>query len=724
MNIIIFHRPSDASLSNFLFLSHTDTHLDLSFIVLATVSYGVLFFSIGTAFLPGHAAWCTLLMWMCSLIGALIANQIFLPRVIGMLVAGILLQNIPWSAIDAFPPKWGTQMRAAALATIFLRCGLELDFGTMRRYKNPALRLALIPGLIEALYDAGLGVALFNMDYTLALCMGFILKAVGPGLVVPAMFRLQRAKIGTDKGIPATVVISASFDDIIAITGYAIFSTIAIRPEPGSSDSGGNVVWSIASGPLQVVFGILGGLLAGTAVGATLLWDSHMKRFCALFGAGMLLMFFLEYWGLLSGGALGALFTGLVASNLWEKGLPRRLSSGPSYLYSPECERWMSVVWRWVMEPILFVTVGSTLDFAKLSGGTIPKAVCIVLTGVTLRMICTVVAMSGFAYTRREKIFYALAWTPKATVQAALSAAPLTLIQKYKVGSPDYAEWVAWGNDILTTGLFAIILCGTLGVLAIHFFAPILLEPAAETHSDDGDGDECDDEIESNDEIGVDGDSSGDGRAATTTTTTGGGGGGVNDGSGDWQHQQHHRHPSLPALKQPLERSRSAASYGTSITAVGGGGGGGGGKRASSDTGSRPSSPMPQTTAISQLIAGEDLALVADYITSIQLLTSAVVAGETVYSRDDVVRMSDRVLDMQHRIESEVGQREPSVRELFRTASVLTARRPFGWNNRSGAGSRGTVRAESAPYHSRQKSVSGAVGQPPAGGGGGDDSLV
>ena len=62
----------------------------------------------------------------------------------------------------------------------------------MNLYKWQALRLSLLPGLAEALFDAGLGTALFGMPFTLALSMGFILKAVGPGLVVPAMFALQK----------------------------------------------------------------------------------------------------------------------------------------------------------------------------------------------------------------------------------------------------------------------------------------------------------------------------------------------------------------------------------------------------------------------------------------------------------------------------------------------------------------------------------------------------
>lgn len=115
----------------------------------------------------------------------------------------------------------------------------------MKMYKWPALRLALLPGLAEALFDAGVACAIFRMPFTLALSLGFILKAVGPGLVVPAMFQLQKQGLGVAKGIPSTVVIAASFDDIVAITGFSIFISIAVA-------TGDNAAWQIASGPLQV----------------------------------------------------------------------------------------------------------------------------------------------------------------------------------------------------------------------------------------------------------------------------------------------------------------------------------------------------------------------------------------------------------------------------------------------------------------------------------------
>lgn len=84
--------------------------------------------------------------------------------------------------------------------------------------------------------------------------------------------------------------------------------------------------------------------------------------------------------------------------------------------------------------------------------------------------------MGTARYSWKERLFFAVAWTPKATVQASLSAVPLALINRTMVDSPDYEQWVRWGEDCLATGIFAIIVCATLGTLLVFWFAPILLE--------------------------------------------------------------------------------------------------------------------------------------------------------------------------------------------------------------------------------------------------------
>jgi Kef-type K+ transport system membrane component KefB len=763
---------------------NTDTGISLALILLCPLVYGVLFFSMGTAFLPGNPAWCTLLLWASAQVGAIIATIFYLPRVLGMLVAGLLLENIPWSAIDAFPSKWGVQMRAAALATIFLRCGLELDFNTMRRFKYPATRLALVPGITEALYDAGLGVAMFNMPFLLALTMGFILKAVGPGLVVPAMFRLQKTRLGTDQGIPATVVIAASFDDIIAITGYSIFSSLAITSDGSESDNN-DVAWEIAKGPVQVIFGILGGLIFGICLGFTKIFDTRVKRLIATYGSALLLMFFLEYFDLLSGGALASLFVGLVASNAWEKGFPRFGSMGKSFTFSPELERFLNVVWIWVMEPMLFSTIGAAVNFSALASGTILRSIIIVCTGAIVRIIVSVLSMMGFGYTWREKIFYGIAWTPKATVQAALSAAPLDLIQKLKGGATDYDEWVQWGNDILTTGVFAIIICGTLGVTAIHLFSPKLLQVGTKNDDDssssgsegggeEGAGDQ-DDHHHHHYSAGLL-----PPNAPPTAMPIGGTDGGIGNGAQAQDDPHYHHHysagflpPNAPPTAMPIGggsgkegRERTAPTTTKKMKRVQSGD-----NKKSFDASNNNPSVRSTSAQGYRGLQEEDQQLLAEYMDAIRHLTLATTTAASSSSRGggtggtgtggggligriigrngggttttvnkttgevdwyEIQRLSDHVMLIQERLETEIGRREPSVRELFRTASRLAAQGPidvvrYNQNVRLhgfGAVMRRTVSGGRVRSSGSDGSLAAMTRQEQDDGGGGDDNHV
>jgi NhaP-type Na+/H+ or K+/H+ antiporter len=86
-------------------------------------------------------------------------------------------------------------------------------------------------------------------------------------------------------------------------------------------------------------------------------------------------------------------------------------------------------------------------------------------------------------YNWKEQLFFAVAWTPKATVQASLSAVPLALINRTMVNDPNYEQWVHWAEDLLATGIFAIIICATLGTLFVFWFAPVLLDKSVSTAS-------------------------------------------------------------------------------------------------------------------------------------------------------------------------------------------------------------------------------------------------
>ena len=99
----------------------------------------------------------------------------------------------------------GTRLAGAAKA-LTMASGATAGLSTgaraqvFRRVGFAAIRLLLIPGIVEALVAGGVAHGIFGMPILLAFTLGFILKAVGPAIVIQLMFDLQRKGRGVDKG--------------------------------------------------------------------------------------------------------------------------------------------------------------------------------------------------------------------------------------------------------------------------------------------------------------------------------------------------------------------------------------------------------------------------------------------------------------------------------------------------------------------------------------------
>ncbi|BDA43853.1 Sodium/hydrogen exchanger 9B2 [Coccomyxa sp. Obi] len=436
--------------------------------------YGGLFLAIGKPFLPPMGpAWAVIIIWIVAGSCGYLVDKLHFPGALGMILSGMLLRNVGGGiVIRGLRESWSKQIRAAALAIIFLRSGLEIDLEIFKRVGGAAIRLLLVPGICEALFDGGIAIPIFGMPPTFAFALGFILKAVGPALVIQSMFEVQQRRLGTVKFIPATVVAAASFDDAIAITGYTLFINLAVR-------GGGNTVWDVMHGPLSIVFGVLAGGLAGVFCSATNLWNNNLKRTLVMFLTVLLMKYFFDHYGFTSSGAIGALVQGLLAKELWKRGLPKRLAgeSGPQMGRSVEKHvRWF---WRMVMMPVMFGLVGASVNFSTIQRGIIPKSCAIIIAGLGVRMPITYMVMLGSKYTWMEKLFFAIAWSPKATVQATLANLPLDQVNAvYAPTDPQYKEYANWAEETLVTAVFCIIICGAFGTMAIRYLAPLLLEQA------------------------------------------------------------------------------------------------------------------------------------------------------------------------------------------------------------------------------------------------------
>jgi hypothetical protein len=170
---------------------------------------------------------------------------------------------------------------------------------------------------------------------------------------------------------------------------------------------------------------------------------------------------------------MASLALGISANKFWCTGKPiRKLSTGPSFDHAHGVETDLAVLWRVAFQPLLFGVIGAAVKFEDVTPSTIPKSIGLLLIGLSVRLPMAFFAVGGGKGSKQlafiERLFIALAWVPKATVQAALASDPLDFILEHDKSD----AYVKWGNDILTTAVFSIILTAPLGMIIIATLGP------------------------------------------------------------------------------------------------------------------------------------------------------------------------------------------------------------------------------------------------------------
>ncbi len=376
------------------------------------------------------------------LILGLIANRLFemlrLPGLLGMLLLGVLLGP---HGLDFMSPEMlaiSADLRLIALIIILLRAGLGLKRETLNKVGRPALRMSFIPGLLEGGALILLGMFLFDLSFYEAGMLGFIIAAVSPAVVVPQMLGLIESRRGESKGVPTMVLAGASVDDVVAITFFTLFTGLYMgtRVSP---------LVQILEIPLAIGLGMLIG--AGTGAFLIFLFKRHhirdTKKVLILLGVAILLK---ELENVLAGvlpiaSLLGVMTIGFVLLE-----------------YSPKVAGRLSHKFNkiWVLaEILLFILVGSQVDvsIAWHAGGT---GLLLIAGGLVARSIGVWISLVGTSFNRGEKAFAVLAYVPKATVQAAIGAIPLSL-------------GVHSGELILAIAVLSILITAPLGAIGIRW---------------------------------------------------------------------------------------------------------------------------------------------------------------------------------------------------------------------------------------------------------------
>ena len=384
------------------------------------------------------------LVFLSGLAGAYIAQALRLPRIIGMLAAGIIVGPCCLGVLDEKILYISPDLRKLALVIILIKAGLSLNLEDLKRVGRPSLLLSFLPAAFEVAAVTFIAPLLFGISYTEAALLGSVLAAVSPAVVIPKMTELIDSRYGTGKSIPQMILAGASLDDIFVIVLFSTFLT--------ASRSGTLNLSSFADIPVSVLSGIAAGIISG------LILSRIMKSMKSLTLPHKVIMIL----------ALALLLTGaedIIKPYFAFSGLLAVISSAAVVRVKDKdsAQEAASFTKLWAgAEIILFVLIGAAVDINYTLRAGIP-AILLLAFSLSVRSLGVILSLSGTALNRKERLFTVFSYLPKATVQAAIGGVPL-------------AMGLSSGSLILSVAVLSIVVTAPLGALLMEVSYRKLLE--------------------------------------------------------------------------------------------------------------------------------------------------------------------------------------------------------------------------------------------------------
>jgi len=364
-----------------------------------------------------------------------ICQKIKLPSLLGMLGTGIVLGPYVLDLLDPSILGISAELRKIALIIILTRAGLGLDVSGLKKLGRPAILMCFVPATFELVGMLLLAPKVMGISVAEAAVMGAVLAAVSPAVVVPRMVRLMEEGYGTKQGIPQLILAGASVDDVYVIVLFSTFT--------GMLQGRQTSVLSFVNIPVSIMLGIGIGLLLGYAL-AIFFAKVHIRD-----TSKVLLILSASFLLVVAEDALTTTitFSALIAIMFVGVGLQQKRENVAKRLAVKYGKLWVAA------EVFLFVLVGATVNINYI-GKVGVKALIVIFGALAFRMLGVFVCMLGTDTTKKERLFAMLAYTPKATVQAAIGGIPLAM------GLP-------CGEVVLSVAVLTIVITAPLGAFAI-----------------------------------------------------------------------------------------------------------------------------------------------------------------------------------------------------------------------------------------------------------------
>ena len=375
-----------------------------------------------------------LILLLGLLLGSLF-SRLKLPSLLGMILVGIILSPYALNLIDDSILNISSELRQIALVIILTRAGLSLNLSDLKKVGRPAILMCFVPACFEILGTVILAPMLLGVTTLEAAIMGSVLAAVSPAVIVPRMIRLMEEGYGKEHLIPQLILAGASVDDVFVMVVFSAFISLA--------STGSMSYTSFLTIPASIISGILAGAVIGFLL-VKFFKTFHMRDSVKILIILSLSFLLLELQNRLENhfpfsGLLAIMSLSIVIKQTYDV-LAVRLSSKYNKL-------WVAA------EIFLFVLVGATVNLKyAVSAGAL--AIVLVLGALVFRMAGVALSLTKTKLSIKERLFCMVSYTPKATVQAAIGAIPLSLN-------------LPCGQIVLTVAVLSILITAPFGAVCI-----------------------------------------------------------------------------------------------------------------------------------------------------------------------------------------------------------------------------------------------------------------
>lgn len=375
------------------------------------------------------------LILIVGLFSAWIMERLGLPRLMGMILTGILLGPFALNFLDPKLLSISPELRKIALIIILTRAGLTLDLEDLRKIGRPAISMCFLPASLEIIGYVILGPIIFDISHLEAAILGSVIAAVSPAVIVPKMIKLIESGYGDKKKIPQLILAGASVDDVFVIVLFTGFLALS---------QGENIsAISLLNIPISIILGSLIGYALGKIL-CIFFKKFHIRdtvKILIILSISFILVSLedilktqISFSSLISIMALG------LAIRKNDQNKAKRLSLRFNKL-------WIAA------EILLFVLVGASVDIRYAMKAGI-NSLALVFAALIFRILGVYLSLINTDLSKKEKLFCIFSYMPKATVQAAIGGVPL-------------AMGLECGQLILTVAVVSILVTAPLGAFLI-----------------------------------------------------------------------------------------------------------------------------------------------------------------------------------------------------------------------------------------------------------------